>query len=227
MVDDLVVQKGSIPGLEDAGPEDLVIPRFKASCKSGMFENLLNKAISREIEVILLTRQKGRQKWGEENKVECRSRDRINGNSYGNCEQCGRYQWREEMKENAEARKELCRGTYDFLLLIPGQSVPFAMTVSTPTSMGPAKKYISSFLVRREPLFSYTTMLSMVEKIRNDGKPYYVINFERGTEVPIEEQKEYQALMNQYRIHNVMEEAPEVSREEKEIDLEDLGGTPF
>jgi len=219
MSNELVKADSNIPGLEDAGPEDLVVPRIKMSCKAGVFENVLNKDIAREIECVLLTRQKGRQLWGSDDKIECRSRDRVSGSAYGNCEACGRGKWREEMREDDAERKKLCRATYEFLLLMKGQQVPFAMMVATPTSMGPAKKYISSFLVRREPLFAYTTMMTMVEKTGKSGKPYFVVNFERGTEVPAEDQKKYMDLMNRYRIHEVVDEAP--ATEEKAEDLED------
>lgn len=218
-----LAQNEAIPGLEHVDREDIVIPRFSFSGKSGMFENLLTTDVSKQVECVLLTRYKGRLKWGDDSKPDCRSKDRITGSKYGTCVTCQFAVWQDEMKTDQELRKQLCRPTYDFLLLLPGGNIPYMLSVKAPSSMGPAKKYTSSFIIQRRPLFSCTTVLSSEEHTLPEGKgSYYSLSFDRGAEIAPDDQKDYQALMDKYRIvDNVMEE---VAGEKIETDL---GGVPW
>jgi len=197
MSKELMIQNDKpIPGLEDVDRNDLVIPRFKADCKAGAFVNQLNNAMTKELNCILLTRKKGFQMWGEDSKVECRSMDRISGSKYGECAECKRFEWKEI---DGEKQKPKCKATYEFLLLSDKQSIPYLMTISTPTSIGKAKKYVSSFIIDRLPLFSVKSLLTMEKKMGDNGS-YYVVNFEREEKISPEEQTKLYGLMMKYNL---------------------------
>jgi hypothetical protein len=137
-------------------------------------------------------------------KPECKSNDRITGSLYGRCEDC-RYRHFEE-NETGDKIKPRCRALYDFLVMSENQTIPYAMSISTPTSQGPVKKLITYFIEANKPMFSQITCMTFEQKTNQAGQPYYVIKFSKVKELTADEMKIYRDLMERYRIKPVIDE---------------------
>lgn len=202
MTNELMKVHETIPGMEDISREDLVIPRLQANCKRGMFENLLTGESMAQLKGVLLCVRKGMVMFDPEMleaKPVCKSFDRKTGTKYGNCEGC------DFRKFNDARNKVLCRATYEFLLKLE-DNLPYALTISTYTSYGQAKKYLTSFVANHEPLYAYETKISMQEEKNKDGKGYYVVKFAKGDKLPEQSQADFNAIMKDFRYKEVVEE---------------------
>uniref|UniRef100_A0A6H1ZC00 Uncharacterized protein n=1 Tax=viral metagenome TaxID=1070528 RepID=A0A6H1ZC00_9ZZZZ len=217
-----------IPGLENFDPaEDYVISRIKVSGKRGLFDNKVTNMATPKIECVLLTRIKTRTKF-KDGFPECKSLDRVSGSLYGKCQDC-QYATEKDDKDRLS-----CQPAYEFLLMLEGSNVPYVMSVSTPSSLGPAKRYISSFLVARKPLFSVKTVLSYVEKKKEDKETgekfsYYAMTFEAKDEIDKKDQEIYHKILETFKQsgQKVGVDLPEESAED-EIPLDEAGESlPF
>ena len=192
---------GAIPGLEQSNHTDIVMPRIKASGKRGLFEDKHTDAATAKLECILLTRLKTRAKFNKDNTLECGSKDRVTGDTYGKCLDCSFACMLEQDKDSKD--KPSCPLSYTFLLLKKDSSVPYNMILSAKSANVPAKNYISKFLVDRKPLFSVETILSFEEKKSENKKTkekftYFSLVLTMGKEVDPKNQEIYHSLLNEY-----------------------------
>ena len=216
-----------IPGLEDSSTEDLVIPRIKVSGKRGLFENQMNAAAFPKLDCVLLTRLKSRAKFVD-NFPECRSFDRVKGSLHGECASC-RFAGAKDDKGRL-----VCPLSYDFLLMLDGNTIPYVMTVSSLSALNPARKYVATFLTEGKPLYAYRSILSYEKKKKENKETgevfdYFALVFDRGPEVDRKNQEIYHNIMNKFRISSAAaaEVVPEVVPPEDDLEASNPSDIPF
>jgi len=179
-----------IEGLEDFGPEELIIPRLKlvqpssADGTPGTFRDNLSGAEYDSARIVPLAITKGRVMWveGEELPV-CRSKDalvpdpmieepqndicarRSRGRLVDVCEQS---KW--------EGGPPPCKLTYTLLgLNLDADESPFLITLSG-TGIKPTRKLISTYSLKRVSLYAMSVVMSAA-KARGAQGNYYVVSF--------------------------------------------------
>lgn len=211
-----------VPGLEDVDlAEDIPTPRIKVSGKRGLFEDKALGSAVPKMECVLLTRLKTRTMF-EDGFPVCKSFDRKTGSLHGDCTRCP------HQTEKDKDNKLICLPSYEFLLMLEGQQIPRVMSVSAPSALGPAKNYISTFLLSTppKPLFSVKTILSWIEK-KSENKEtgekftYFGMVFERGAEIDEKDQVIYLKILNKFRMARtkVADDLADKVEPEEEIDL--------
>lgn len=210
-----LVTNGSIPGLEQVDQDDIIMPRIKASGKRGLFEDKLSGSATQTLNCILLTRLKTRAKFRPDNSLECGSKDRITGDTYGLCAEC---QYANAFEQDEQGKdKPSCPQSYTFLLLKGESSVPYKMILSARSAIGPAHNYVSKFLVSKKPLFSVETELSFLEKTAEIGGKkitYFALVFNAGKETDPKNQEIYHKILKDFS--SKIELDPEMETEKAE-----------
>ena len=209
MTNELVkVNNQQIAGMEEIAGDDLVLPRYQASFKTGMILNSLTNDEARTKNFVFLSLRKGRVMFfpqgSSEKMPECRSNDRLTGTAYGKCEDCQHRCFGEDAQGNKA--KPRCHALYDFLVMSEGQKVPYGLSISTPTSQGIIKKFLTYFIEAGKPMFSQVTQFSFEQMKSKVGNSYYVVKFTKVKDLDEDEQQKYYDLMIKYRIKPVVEE---------------------
>ena len=226
-----------IAGMENIDHEDIILPAIFPDGKMGFFRDSLDeKSKKDELTGVLLTYNKGwKLREGDPPKTICRSFFGDYGTSGMSCDGCPRRIKKPDLSQEEYAlmetdkilkykqeQKDFCKRVYDFLFVPDGQDMPAVVSISSITSLGNIKKYLTLFAKKlQRPLFSANAKLSLVETKNPKGQTYFVVQFEKLADLTEKEQAKYAEVMAVYRMNKPVEEI-----ETKDPD-EELGTTPF
>jgi len=151
--------------------------------KPGMFYNPAKGKAEKEIEVVILGFTLERIYFDPEedsSEILCRSMDSITGTEYGFCETCEFQKWK-------NGAPPPCRQFFRFVVLTE-EGQPFTLRAKG-SSFKNAKNYVNGIIGNQKPLFGTKTVIKAREEKSKLGK-YYVIEFERGDELKMDQIKE-------------------------------------
>jgi len=209
--------------------EDLIIPRIrvvqptsKMSDKAGTFHNNVTETTKLEVQCIFLRLSRTRVYWDPDDLTApplCASNDaeeprsEFKENTWipesGKCDDCVNSKW------HANGDKPACALGYTFLGVDLDEGMPFFINLSR-TSARTAKQIITSFLLRKEALFSRPVILR-TEVMEDKRGKWYVVRQETGEALP---PKSHAAAMAWFETLAGVEIAPDLSQEAPEAEEE-------
>lgn len=216
-----------VDGLEEVLPEDLTIPRLKLDHDRGcLIDDSTNEEFE-ELEAVLLGIKKSRSmfppfKPGVRSNPLCQSLDFYYSTSGDSCFICKNNQWSysEDLDKPTPPK---CVEQWTFPLFINGDSKRPALLSVKRTSLSPAKKYVTQFVNKKEPLFSAVTLLS-TEPVDN----YFVIRFERSLDADEETQRIARSEWQAFKKRFIQVDQPEnIITNNGEEDAKDTDKEPF
>ena len=184
-----------IPGQENIDMEDISLQTLYPDGKAGYFRDSLDEKSKKEtLTGVLLTFNKGYKfREGDPPKTTCRSFFGDFGSHGTACEGCPK-----RLKQ--EGVKDYCKRVYDWLFIPDGQDMPAIVSITSITSLGNIKKFITVMAKQRQkPFYAAKVKLSMDAAKSAAGFSYYLINFEIMGDTSAEQQAKYAKIMELYR----------------------------
>jgi len=185
------IKKNSSRGIENAGPEDLQIPRLVliqptsdeylelGYPRGGFAHSVLKESLGTSFDFIPILLVKSRIKWGSEigDPIECRSYDGKTGGSFSpTCAGCKYSRW--QTSPTGEPVKPGCTLYYNFpsiYLDAQGNRQPIAISMAS-TSIKPAKRLVNLISSSGVDSFARWYRLTSAKEERAKGVSYnYVV----------------------------------------------------
>jgi len=209
-----------IEGMEEVERGDYILPRrrlvqfmSKLDAEPGTFHDNLTGEAKAQIRAVILRMSKSRVMWSDDLTAPplCASddalvkRDDFADNECGPvCSECPHAEWNGN-------EPPPCRLVYNFLCVdVDDGDVPFVLSCAS-TAVRPAKRLISSFVLRRSPFYSREVIISS-ELVNDDRGKWYVPVFKLGAQTDL---ARYQALYREFAGVEIQADTESVASEEE------------